>query len=251
MPIDEFAGKVVLVTGAGRGAGRQVSVAFGSLGGFVAANDINPLSVDETVDLVIRAGGQASAFVFDIAKRMPVEGMVAQVLEQYGRIDCLVNHTSVAPDASLLDMDEWDFHRSLDVNLAGPFFTMQQVGRVMRQQGGGSMVNLISMKGTGDFSSGRSAYAASRVGLIGLTRAAAGELSAYHIRVNSICYGAGDPVLEPLSEWDRTAYNRWNRSLPDGSSSNLPVLVKLVLFLCSEAGASLNGQVIPAHLLES
>jgi 3alpha(or 20beta)-hydroxysteroid dehydrogenase len=157
----------------------------------------------------------------------------------------------VAPDAALLDMDEWDFHRTLDVNLAGPFFTMQQVGRAMRQQGGGSVVNLISTREASDFSNGCSAYAASRAGLIGLTRAAAGELSAYHIRVNSICYGAGELVLESMSEWDNAAFDRWNRSLPDGSPNNLSRLVKMVLFLCSGAAVSLNGQVISASLLES
>ena len=250
MVMDEFAGKVVLITVAGRGAGRHVAVAFGALGAIVAANDINPLGVDETVDLVIQAGGQASAFVFDIAKRMPVEGLVAQVLDQHGHIDCLVNHASVAPDATLLDMDEWDFHRTLDVNLGGPFFTMQQVGRAMRQQGSGSIVNLVSMQGVSDFSNGRSAYAASRAGLIGLTRAAAGELFAYHIRVNAICYSAGDLVLEQSSEWDSAPFDRWKRSLPDGSLSNSPKLVKLVLFLCSKAATSLNGKIISIHSSE-
>jgi NAD(P)-dependent dehydrogenase (short-subunit alcohol dehydrogenase family) len=75
---------------------------------------------------------------------MPIEGMVAQVVEHFGRIDILVNHATVEPDAYLLDMDEWEFHRTLDVNLGGPFFCMQQVGRIMRQLGGGTMVNIIS-----------------------------------------------------------------------------------------------------------
>jgi NAD(P)-dependent dehydrogenase (short-subunit alcohol dehydrogenase family) len=127
--MDEFTGKVVLITGAGRGLGREAAIAFSSFGGRVAANDINPLSLDETVNHIIQNGGTARPYVFDIAKRMPIEGMVAQVLDHFGRIDILINHATVAPHASLLEMDEWEFHRTLDVNLGGPFFTMQQVGR--------------------------------------------------------------------------------------------------------------------------
>ena len=114
--MDEFAGKVVLITGAGRGIGRELALAFSSLGAIVAANDINPISLEETISQITQTGGTARAYIFDVAKRMPIEGMVSQVLEHFGRIDILVNHATVAPDAFLLDMDEWDFHRTLDVN---------------------------------------------------------------------------------------------------------------------------------------
>ena len=121
----------------------------------------------------------------------------------------------------------------------------------MRQQGGGSMVNLISTQEVSDFSNGSSAYAASRAGLMGLTCAAASELAAYQIRVNSICYGAGDLGLELSEEWDSAAFDRWNRAFPDGLPGNTSKLVKLVLFLCSEESAYMNGQVLPAYIMES
>ena len=192
--MNEFVDKVVLITGAGRGAGQAVALAFSSLGAIVAANDINPVSLDETISQIQQAGGKVGAYVFDIAKRMPIEGLVTQVVDQFGRIDILVNHASVQPDASLLEMDEWEFHRTLDVNLGGPFFTMQQVGRVMRQQGGGVMVNLISGWGQERIQKGHAAHLASQAGVIGLTRAAAHELSAYQIRVNTVCHGSTDMV---------------------------------------------------------
>jgi NAD(P)-dependent dehydrogenase (short-subunit alcohol dehydrogenase family) len=81
--MDEFVGKVALITGAGRGLGREISIALSSLGVAVAANDINPINLDETVNLILQAGGNANAYVFDIAKRMPIEGMVTQVLDQF------------------------------------------------------------------------------------------------------------------------------------------------------------------------
>jgi NAD(P)-dependent dehydrogenase (short-subunit alcohol dehydrogenase family) len=242
--MDEFIDKVVLITGAARGRGRELALAFSSLGASVAANDINPVSLDEMVELIHQAGGNATSYVFDIAKRMPIEAMVAQVLDHYGRIDILVNHAAVEPDVSILEMDEWEFHRTLDVNLGGPFFTVQQVGRVMRQQGGGTIVNLISMVGRQDFHKGHAAHLTSQVGLIGLTQAVAREFSAYNIRVNAVYDGPLEIGPVPPSSWDITAFRRWKEELPDLNLGGRSGLVSLVLFVCSTAASTLTGQVL-------
>lgn len=241
--MDEFIDKVVLITGAGRGAGREVALGFSSLGVAIAANDINPISLDETVGQIQHTGGKAEAFVFDVAKRMPIEGLVAQVVEQFGRIDILVNHASVRPDAHLLEMDEWDYHRTLDVNLGGPFFTMQQVGRVMRQQGSGVIVNLTSSSRQAQVHKGHTAFLASQAGVVSLTRVAARELAAYHIRVNSVFHGPKDIDLVPPHGWDATAFHHWRESLPVLSQTEYQDLVSIVLYLCS-AATSLTGEVI-------
>jgi 3-oxoacyl-[acyl-carrier protein] reductase len=242
--MDEFGDKVVLITGAGRGAGREIALAISSLGAVVAANDINPISLDETVSQIQQAGGKAGAYVFDIAKRMPIEGLVAQVLDHFSRIDILVNHASVQPDASLLDMDEWEFHRTLDVNLGGPFFTMQQVGRVMRQQGGGVMVNLLSGLEHGHIQKGHTALSASQAGVVGLTRTAADELFAYNIRVNSVIHGSIDMSLIPSQDWDATTFHHWLESFPNLGQGDYQNLVRTVLFLCSNTASSLTGLII-------
>jgi NAD(P)-dependent dehydrogenase (short-subunit alcohol dehydrogenase family) len=242
--MDEFIDKVVLITGAGRGWGRELALAFSSLGASVAANDINPINLDETVELIHQAGGSATSYVFDIAKRMPIEAMVAQVLDYYGQIDILVNHAAVEPDESVLEMDEWEFHRTLDVNLGGPFFTMQQVGRVMRQQGGGNIVNLISMAENKDFRKGHAAFTASQAGLIGLTQAAAGEFEAYHIRVNAVYHGPLEITPVPSPSWDITAFHHWKGALPDLNLDDRLGRVSLVLFACSTAASTLTGQVL-------
>jgi 3-oxoacyl-[acyl-carrier protein] reductase len=242
--MDDFIDKVVLITGAARGLGQELALAFSSLGASVAANDINPLSLDQTVDRIHQAGGKATAHVFDIAKRMPIEALVTQVLEYYGRIDILVNHACVEPDASLLEMDEWEYHRTLDVNLGGAFFTMQQVGRVMRQQGAGKIVNLISTSGKKNYIKGHAAHLASQAGLIGLTQAAAPELSAYHIRVNAICEGTVDIIPGPAPLWDSTTFRDWQGTLPDLKLGNRLSQVSLVLFLCSGAASELSGQIL-------
>ncbi len=242
--MDGFEDKVVLITGAGRGSGRETALAFAACGATVAANDINPLALDETVQQVMQAGGAARALVFDTAKRMPVEGMVAQVLEQFGRIDILVNHASVQPDASVLEMDEWEFHRTLDVNLGGPFFTTQLAGRVMQQHGGGSIVNLLSSGDPQRFRKGYAAYAASLAGLIGLTRAAAAELSADHIRVNAVCHGLVLPGINLATQQDLPGLHAWaeaHRSVMQGDYS---LLASAVLYLCSNEAEALTGQII-------
>lgn len=242
--MDEFTGKVALITGAGRGTGREIAMAFASLGACVAANDINPINLDETVHQIVAMGGSAKGYLFDVAKRMPIEGMVAQVLEDFGHIDFLVNHASVEPDDTVLGMDEWEFHRTLDVNLGGPFFCMQQVGRVMREQGGGAIVNIISPTGKGSSHKGCAAHTASQVGLLGLTHAAAEEFSAYNIRVNAVLAGRIEMQLIAQTHWETSSFRRWLESVPNIRLEGHPDLVRLVLFLCSDEASSLKGQLI-------
>jgi 3-oxoacyl-[acyl-carrier protein] reductase len=242
--MDDFTGKVVLITGAGRGIGREAALAFSSLGASIAANDINPLGLDETINCIIENEGIARPYVFDIAKRMPIEGMVAQVLDHFGRIDILVNHAAVTPDAALLEMDEWDFHRTLDVNLGGPFFTMQQVGRVMRQQGGGVMLNLISTASEDQVKKGQSAFIASQAGLIGLTQVAAGELAAWNIRVNSVRSGPQMPGLAIPDGWQPADYRQWLDYRAEHNLGRFSGLVGLILYLCSDSAVTITGQTI-------
>lgn len=183
-----FLGKIVLVTGAGRGAGRAIAEAFAARGAQVAANDISPINVEEVVEDIRSRGGMAMACVDDVAKKVSVQALINNVTDAWGRIDILVNTANVEPRTSLLDMDEWDWHRTLDVNLTGAFLLMQSVGRVMRAGGGGVMVNLAPIAGRLD-QPDRGAYVASKVGLVGLTRQAALEFVSYGIHVHAVCTG--------------------------------------------------------------
>ena len=178
-----FAGKVVLVTGAGKGTGRRVAEAFAAAEATVAVNDISPVNLDETVARIRAAGGQVGAYVEDIAKKMPVQALLNQVLDDFGRIDILVNCAEVAPQKSILEMDEWDWQRTLDVNLSGAFLLTQSVGRVMRAQGGGTIVHVGERARQ---SEKRAAYFASKAGLEALVRVAADELSPFGIHVHLV-----------------------------------------------------------------
>jgi NAD(P)-dependent dehydrogenase (short-subunit alcohol dehydrogenase family) len=177
--------KVVLITGAGKGAGRTLAEAFAQRGAFVAANDISPMNVDQLVTQIIANGGKAKAYIEDIAKKVGVQALVKTVEDDFGGIDILIDHAAVEPHASLLDMDEWDWHRTLDVNLTGAFLMMQSVGRIMRVKGRGAILNIVAGAGEG-LTKETGAYIASKAGLAALSQQADMELSPHGIRVYTV-----------------------------------------------------------------
>lgn len=240
----DFTDKVVLITGAGRGIGRAIAESFARQGACVATNDITPVNLDETVRRITEAGGRGKEYVYDVAKKMPVQAMIEDVRADWERIDILVNNAGVEPHASLLEMDEWDWRRTVDVNLNGPFFTIQSVGRVMREQGGGVMVNIASIAGRAHGLKDRSAYVASKMGLIGLTREAARELAAYNIRVNAVCPGVIETEMTATLRQNQAMVQKWLEDIPQGRLGAPQDVVSLVLFLCSDASAYLTGQAI-------
>lgn len=183
--------KVVLITGAGKGAGKKLAEAFAEHGAIVAANDISPINVEEVVNGIVARGGRAKAYVEDIAKKVGVQTVVKNVEDDFGRIDILVNHAAVEPHGPLLKMDEWDWHRTLDVNLTGAFLMTQSVGRVMKassskgEKGDGAILNLVAGAGEGaDKEAG--AYFASKAGLAELSIQADRELSPHGVRVYAV-----------------------------------------------------------------
>lgn len=242
--MDEFAEKIVLITGAGRGIGRAIAQAFAARGAIVAANDLTPVNLDETVARIRQAGGRCRDYVCDVAKKMPVQGMIEQVRQDFERIDILVNNAGVEPHASILEMDEWDWLRTIDVNLNGPFFTTQSVGRMMREQGGGVIVNIASIAGRAHGLRERSAYVASKMGLIGLTREAAREFAAYNIRVNAVCPGVIETEMTAALRQNEAMMAKWLEDIPQGRLGHVDDVVQVVLFLCSQSAAYLTGQAI-------
>ena len=182
-----FTDKVVLVTGAGKGEGRALALAFAERGALIAANDISPINVELVVAEIETCGGKAKAYIEDVAKKVGVQSLVNSVEEDFGGIDILVNHASVEPHTTLLDLDEWDWHRTLDVNLTGAFLMTQSAGRMMREKGSGVILNIVSGPSRGeDAQRDAGAYLSSMAGLAALSRQADVELSPHGIRVYAI-----------------------------------------------------------------
>jgi len=176
----DFSGKVVLITGAGKGTGRRVAEAFAAQGASLAVNDVSPVNLDETVVRILASGGQVKAYVEDIAKKMPIQTLLNSVLDDLGQIDILVNCAEVEPQKTVLEMDDWDWQRTLDVNLTGPFLLTQSVGRIMKEKGGGVIVH-VGERAKGEEK--RAAYFTSKAGLAALSALAAYEFSEFGIRV--------------------------------------------------------------------
>jgi len=189
--MNDLKDKVILITGAGKGRGRLLAKAFAEREAIVAANDISPINVEEIVDHINAKGGRSKAYIEDVAKKVGAQYLVKQVEDDFGHIDILVNHAAVEPHIPLLDMDEWDWHRIMDVNLTGAFLMIQSVGRVMREQGSGVIINLITRP---DSEVNEAAFVASMNGLEGLTRAAARELNPYGIHVYTV-ENRGDKIV--------------------------------------------------------
>lgn len=170
--------KAILVNGAGRGAGRAVAEAFARRGAAVAVNDLSPIALEWARSLEMQ-GYTLRTYTEDPTRKIVAQALVKQVEDEWGRIDVLVHHAAIAPSARLLELDEWDWHRSLDLNLTAAFLLIQSVGRIMRQQGGGLILLLLSLEPP----QASPAFSIAQMGLSGLANQARDELALYGIRV--------------------------------------------------------------------
>lgn len=184
--MSDFSDQVVLITGAGRGLGSALAKAFAANGARVAANDLTPVNVDEVVAEITSAGGEAKAYLADVAKKVALQTMLTEILDDWGRIDVLVNHANVQPQTRILEIDEWDWRRAVDVNLNAVFLTTQSVGRVMRELSGGVVINIVPAHSETSEQAGGAAYSSSKAGVAALTHAAAIELAEYNINVIAV-----------------------------------------------------------------
>ncbi len=216
---DNFKGKVVLVTGAGKGTGHAVAEAFAEQDAILALNDISPMNVEILANWINAHGGHARTYIHDIAKKVAAQALINQVVDSFDRIDILVNCANVQPYGPLLNMDEWDLHRAFEVNAIGTFIMLQSVGRVMREQGGGIIINVAKFP----MDTAHAAYAASRLAAAGLALQAAAELGQYNIRIHAATTG-----LPQLQNCDQPCAS----------------LAEAVLALSGDAFAGQNGKII-------
>ena len=179
-------GRLILVTGAGRGAGQAIALRLGAAGAAVAAIDVNPDGAARTAEAIAQAGGKAQALTADVSNKMAVQTLLYQLLEAGERLGGLVNAANVAPGGAALTLDEWAWNRTLEVNLKGAFLMAQTAARAMKETGGGLIVNVQRPAGEPP----NAGVWAARAGLRGLTEALRAEWAALGVRVELVEAGA-------------------------------------------------------------
>lgn len=192
--------KVAIVTGAGQGIGRGIALKLAEKGADVVVSDINMETAVRTAKEVESLGRRALALKTDVSKRGEVEGMVVATLEEFGKIDILINNAGIARSAMLLKLTDEAWDEVLAVNLKGVFYTTQVVAAHMIEAGYGKIVNISSIYArTG--TTGDSNYAASKAGIIGFTKSTARELARTDINVNAVLPGMIDtPLLRGIPD---------------------------------------------------
>ncbi len=240
-----FTGKIVLITGAGSGIGRATALAFAARGAAVVVADVNETGGQETVALVISAGGKALFIGADVSKPDEVEALVGETVRRFGRLDIAVNNAGIGGAwARTADYPLADWERVLAVNLSGVFYCMQQELRQMLAQGGGVIVNVASIAGIRALANAP-AYTASKHGVIGLTRTAAQEYARQKIRVNAVCpVFTRTPLFQGMIEGNARLEERLLQNIPARRFGEAEEIADAILWLCSDGATFVTGQAL-------
>lgn len=235
-------GKVALVTGASKGIGEAIAKKLASQGAFVIVNYNGSKERAEALVAQIREqGADAVPYQCDVADFQAVEAMVKELISAYGRIDILVNNAGITRDNLIMKMSEEDFDAVLATNLKGAFNTIRHLARQMVKQRSGKIINISSVSGVLG-NAGQANYAASKAGVIGLTKSMARELASRGINVNAIAPGFVETEMtQALSETVR-----------EGATAQIPLrrfgtpreIADVAAFLASDEASYITGQII-------
>jgi 3-oxoacyl-[acyl-carrier protein] reductase len=234
-------GKIALVTGAARGIGQAIALKLASEGADVAVCDLQKEWLDDTLAKVRALGRRAEGFAVNVAEAADVQKAVDAVVESMGRIDVLVNNAGITKDTFLARMSEADWNAVLSVNLTGTFLMTKAVSRPMMKQRSGTIVNVASIIGLIG-NAGQCNYAASKAGVIALTKSVAKELASRNIRANAVAPGfIKTKMTEALPEEIR---KKMLEAIPLARFGEPEDVADVVLFLASDASSYVTGQVI-------
>ncbi len=242
----QFADKAVLVTGGASGIGRAAALSFAHGGARVVVADVNQVGGEETVRLVKTEGGEAVFVKADVRAAVDVEAMVAATLQSFGRLDIAFNNAGVlGSGAAMIDFTEDDWDDVMGINLKGVWLCMKHEIPAMIQAGGGAIVNTSSIAGLVG-SQHSPAYAASKHGVVGLTKTAALQYAPQGIRVNCVCPAAVySPMLETLVTRNPQVGDRLLASQPNGRFASPEEVAAVVTWLCSDAASFVTGAALP------
>lgn len=235
-------GKTAIITGAGRGIGRAIALQFAQYGARVVLNYRNSITqVEELLKTIRSSGGEAIAIKADISKENEVKHLIEETIREYKTLDILVNNAGINKDNLLIRMSEEEFDNVIDINLKGTFFCMKYGAKVMLKQRFGKIINISSVVGIAG-NMGQANYAASKAGVIGLTKSAARELASRGITVNAVAPGfIQTDMTDALSDRVKEASIA---AIPLGRFGNAVEIAGAVSFLASEAANYITGQVL-------
>ena len=236
----QLEGRVALVTGAGSGIGEATARRFAREGAIVVANDVDVELARSVVTALQKEGVRALAVGADVTKRADVEAMMNHVVEEFGRLDVLVNNAGINRDAMSHKMTEEQWDQVLSVNLKGTFLCAQGALTRMRERGWGRVINTSSIGSLGNI--GQANYAASKAGVIGLTRTLALEYAKYGITVN--CVAPGPVMTRMLASVPEAIREKIVARVPTGRIARPEEIAAVHAFLASEDAAYITGQVL-------
>ena len=233
--------RVALITGGARGIGREIALSFAREGADAALFDVNPEQLEQTISELRALGRRAEGFVVDVTDGAQVDSGVAKVLDKLGQIDILINNAGITKDGLLVRMDDAQWDRVLNINLKGTFLCTRAAAKVMLKQRRGRIVSIASIVGIIG-NPGQANYAASKAGIIGMTKSVAKELAARGITCNAIAPGfIKTEMTDALPE---EAKQRLMSAIPLGTLGEPKDVAQAALFLVSDAAAYITGHVL-------
>lgn len=240
----DLQGRIALVTGASQGIGRAVALELARKGAVVGLAARNVAKLEEATAEIQAAGGQAAVFAMDVASEESIKAGAKAVLDRFGKIEILVNNAGITRDGLMLRMKRGDWDEVLNANLTGTYLLTQAVLAPMLKNRWGRIVNLSSVVGrTGQ--AGQVNYAASKAGLIGLTRSMAREFASRGVTVNAVAPGYIEtPMTAVLDEKQRAAMLT---QIPLGRAGTAEEIAQAVAFLASDAAGYITGQVLDVN----
>ena len=233
--------QVALITGGARGIGREIALVFAKAGADVALFDVNAAILDQTVAELRALGRRAEGLVVDVTDGKRVDEGTAKILDKLGKIDILVNNAGITKDGLLIRMDDAQWDRVLSINLKGTFLCTRAVAKHMLRQRRGRIVSIASIVGLIG-NPGQANYAASKAGVIGLTKSVAKELASRGITCNAIAPGfIKTEMTDALPE---QAKQRLLEAIPMGTLGEPIDVAQAALFLVSDAARYITGHVL-------